>query len=190
MELKFVYLKNKEVVDGFNLKQFEVGIIAKDIGNEYLVNFSSADFPVKIKKDKLTVFNPLETGDGFENKICNVCNRLLPVDHFAKNQNGKNNRTVRRPSCNECRVLIDGTDVPANLKRVWEKKKPNFEIWECPICKKKTIPGITSKVVLDHNHKTGEPRAWICDSCNTGLGRFKDDINLLQRAIDYLKKSE
>ena len=61
---------------------------------------------------------------------------------------------------------------------------------ECPICKKKTIPGITSKVVLDHNHNTGEPRAWICDSCNTGLGRFKDDINLLQCAIDYLKSSE
>lgn len=53
---------------------------------------------------------------------------------------------------------------------------------------KKTIPGLTSKVVLDHDHKTGKGRAWICDSCNTGLGRFKDDIELLESAIQYLKK--
>ena len=52
-----------------------------------------------------------------------------------------------------------------------------------------TIPGVTSKVVLDHDHNTGKPRAWICDSCNTGLGRFKDRVELLQNAIDYLKKS-
>ena len=50
------------------------------------------------------------------------------------------------------------------------------------------VPGVTSKVVLDHNHITGKPRAWICDSCNTGLGRFKDDIKTMEDAIAYLKK--
>ena len=34
----------------------------------------------------------------------------------------------------------------------------------------------------------GEARAWICDSCNTGLGRFKDDILMLEKAIAYLKR--
>lgn len=63
-----------------------------------------------------------------------------------------------------------------------EKIKPNMKIWTCPICKKTTIPGLTGKVVCDHNHKTGHPRAWICDSCNTGSGRFKDDITLLKNA--------
>lgn len=190
MELNFVFIKDEINISNFHLKKNEVGIIAKDLGEYYLVNFSDSSYPLKIQKEKLVKFNPLKTGDSYDKKICNVCNRLLPVENFAKNQNGKNNRTVRRPSCNECRVLIDGASIPPKLKREWEKRKPNFEIWECPICKKRTIPGITSKVVLDHNHHTGQPRAWICDSCNTGLGRFKDDINLLQSAIDYLKKSE
>ena len=42
-------------------------------------------------------------------------------------------------------------------------------------------------MVLDHDHITGKPRAWICDSCNTGLGRFKDDIATIENAIKYLK---
>ena len=64
-----------------------------------------------------------------------------------------------------------------------------MEIFECPICKKRTIPGLTSKIVLDHNHSTGKVRGWICDSCNTGIGRFKDDTKLLEEAIKYLQKT-
>lgn len=73
---------------------------------------------------------------------------------------------------------------------VWLKNKPENVPFECPICGKRTIAGVTSKVVLDHNHLTGEPRAWICDSCNTGIGRFKDDVALLQRAIKFLEPTE
>ena len=39
---------------------------------------------------------------------------------------------------------------------------------------------------LDHNHGTGEFRGFLCDSCNTGLGKFGDDPDLLARAIEYL----
>ena len=47
---------------------------------------------------------------------------------------------------------------------------------------------VTANLVRDHDNITGKGREWICDSYNTGLGRFKDDIKLLQKAIDYLKK--
>ncbi|WP_230380692.1 endonuclease domain-containing protein [Helicobacter pylori] len=42
----------------------------------------------------------------------------------------------------------------------------------------------------DHNHDTGQGREWICDSCNTGLGRFKDNPKFLEKVIEYLKKYE
>jgi len=58
----------------------------------------------------------------------------------------------------------------------------------CPVCKKPSIPHVTANLVIDHNHNTGNAREWICDSCNTGLGRFKDNIDLLQNVIKYLKK--
>ncbi len=45
-----------------------------------------------------------------------------------------------------------------------------------------------AKLCLDHNHETGKLRQLLCHDCNTGIGKFKDDIQRLQSAINYLKK--
>jgi hypothetical protein len=42
-------------------------------------------------------------------------------------------------------------------------------------------------LAIDHNHKTGEVRDLLCVKCNTGLGAFGDDVELLERAIWYLR---
>ena len=76
----------------------------------------------------------------------------------------------------------------AERKRMNEKRPPNKTVFVCPVCEKRTIVGITANIVADHDHETGKGREWICDSCNTGLGRFKDDIAILERVIDYLKR--
>ncbi|MDR0665983.1 MAG: endonuclease VII domain-containing protein [Campylobacteraceae bacterium] len=170
------------------IKQYEVGIIDNETKDEFQVNFIVENRKISVKKDQLWRFNPLETGDLYPKKICNVCHRLLNTDNFSKNQNGKGNRTIRRPSCDECRKIIDGKNMSKREKDKWNRIKPDMEIFECPICHKRTIAGLTSKVVLDHNHKTGLGRGWICDSCNTGIGRFKDEVELLKSAILFLEK--
>lgn len=43
---------------------------------------------------------------------------------------------------------------------------------------------------LDHNHITGAYRGVLCGSCNVGLGNFCDSPELLQKAIDYLKRTD
>lgn len=64
----------------------------------------------------------------------------------------------------------------------------------CKICKKEEnrIFKKTNKKIdlaVDHCHKTGKVRGLLCSSCNTSLGKFDDSIEILQNAIDYLKKS-
>lgn len=60
---------------------------------------------------------------------------------------------------------------------------------KCAICghsdksQKKTFP------MIDHCHETGKVRGILCSSCNMGIGKFKDNIELLEAAIKYLKTS-
>jgi hypothetical protein len=39
---------------------------------------------------------------------------------------------------------------------------------------------------VDHDHKTGKIRGLLCHRCNNCLGTLKDDVYILQSAINYL----
>ena len=56
----------------------------------------------------------------------------------------------------------------------------------CAICKTDD-PGRRGWSV-DHDHETGKVRDLLCFNCNAGLGKFGDDVSLLQAAIEYLKR--
>lgn len=56
----------------------------------------------------------------------------------------------------------------------------------CKIC---TNPptGFKKTLCLDHCHTTLKVRGLLCDNCNAGLGKFKDNIISLETAAKYLK---
>lgn len=185
----FVYIKTDIPIEKNNviINANEIGILEENKGDSAIIFFITCGISVNLRREHYETFDISRVGDGFEKKVCNVCHRLLPTTSFPRNQNGVNNRIIRRPSCDDCREIIDGANVNAAERREWTRSKPNLVPFTCPICKKTTIPGLTSKIVLDHDHDTGKIRGWICDSCNTGIGRFKDSIELLEVAIEYLK---
>lgn len=184
---KFVFVKKSiKVSDLISIERNDVGIVAAEAENRITIFFIRIWQEMTLARDDVKEFDVKKTGDAFPKKICNICHKLLDTTMFDRNQNGINNRPVRRPSCKTCRKILDGMNLKPKLRGEWLTNKPVNIPFECPICGKRTIAGVTSKVVLDHNHLTGEPRAWICDSCNTGIGRFKDDVSLLQRAIKFL----
>lgn len=59
----------------------------------------------------------------------------------------------------------------------------------CAICKKNKSE-LSTNLHVDHDHLTGKVRGLLCFNCNSGLGRFKDNIEYLLEAATYLKCTE
>jgi hypothetical protein len=165
-----------------------VGIIKEDKGEELLIWLIGSDTYWIIPKTDVEEIDVTKTGDKFDFKICNICHCLKLTENFARNQNNLHG-IIRRPSCQKCRTSIDKRAPKTKQAKQMEKQKPKKgEPFLCPICRKRSIVGVTAKIVADHDHHTGNIRAFICDSCNTGLGRFKNGKNYLMNAVNYIQQ--
>lgn len=60
----------------------------------------------------------------------------------------------------------------------------------CAICGKPETKPNAKYLAVDHDHKTGEVRGLLCNNCNRALGLLQDNTEVLQNAINYLKKHE
>lgn len=114
-----------------------------------------------------------------ESRLCKVCKNVKELyTNFAINASFKNGRIAYKHSCNECRSFQKKNRLKLHSVHI----KP--DAGQCPICNE-----LTYKWVLDHDHKTHAFRGWLCNTCNTALGKFNDDTNILYKAIAYLQKS-
>ena len=59
----------------------------------------------------------------------------------------------------------------------------------CAICGKHQSE-LTRALAVDHNHLSGKIRGLLCSSCNAAIGSLgtDDGVELLQKAIDYIKE--
>ena len=63
---------------------------------------------------------------------------------------------------------------------------------KCAICNKEetiiTKYGYKARMHVDHNHSTGKIRELLCSACNHAIGLFKENVEVMKSAIEYLIK--
>ncbi len=189
------FVINTKQVEG--IVPMSVGVVRSVYKDTAEVFFIGKSKLISINKLDLIVIDIYKTGKEqgtftppFKYKICNICHVLKnQAQEFEYNQNDKQGRPTTRPSCRDCRVNINGKNMPKSEKDRMNAIKPkDYELFECPICHKVTIPDVTANIVIDHDHRTGLAREWICDSCNTGIGRFQDSPEMLGKIAEYITK--
>jgi hypothetical protein len=60
----------------------------------------------------------------------------------------------------------------------------NYRCAICGMCQSE----LPKRLAMDHNHETNQVRGLLCDKCNKMLGHARENISILQAAIDYLNK--
>lgn len=133
-------------------------------------------------------------------KICKSCKKLRQNKSFYISYTRKGT-SILSSECKDCskkRTITYGKKnkdkrYSATIKHLYGITKEDYEKLlkdqnnKCKICLGKETHKSKKKFNIDHCHKTGKVRGLLCNRCNVGLGRFRDNINILKNAIEYLE---
>ena len=104
-------------------------------------------------------------------KICTYCNKRKNLKSFPRHSMYKDNLDSR---CRNC------VKKHSKVRNKLHKEAPNKpEV--CELCGK-----IPLKWCLDHDHSNDTFRGWLCEPCNTGLGKLGDNLEGVIKAVNYL----
>ena len=140
-------------------------------------------------------------------KVCKKCGTEKPLTEFHQRKDSKG---ATRAHCKSCmrKSHLDtyhnkgGKELQAkrsfknNLKKYGITPEQYWNMYEnqngsCKICSQKDthLTGRKYNLFVDHCHSSGIVRGLLCHHCNVGMGHFKDNIDLLEKAIKYLNEN-
>lgn len=152
----------------------------------------------------------------FTTKECNKCHKVLPITEFDRQPNSPDGLKYSCKACQSVRFKAyyqanlqtqrarDKERYPSEREmrsNAHYKRKYGLSLKEyqallkqqngvCAICLQAEHiiwHGQLRPLSVDHCHNTGQVRGLLCSDCNTMLGHVNDNVETLQRAIDYLK---
>lgn len=142
-----------------------------------------------------------DLGGGAEKK-CNICkeNKSSLYSFYAN---------FRTNQCKDCiKVMRRSHNINPDLKRGRQLKylygislNDEAKMFKeqggmCKICKNQVVfhknksAECGNIAYIDHCHVSKRIRGILCLNCNSGLGQFKDSVENLESAIEYLKESK
>lgn len=148
-------------------------------------------------------------------KCTGPCGETKPLSEFFKDKGFKDGHYSR---CKKCKTAATMAWRKKNPKRYnagaisWRDRNPDkqhaadikrhygitiedynkmlaVQNNRCALCPKEhNTKAKRGRLYVDHCHKTGQVRALLCGAHNSMLGYAEDSVEVLQKAIDYLKR--
>lgn len=132
----------------------------------------------------------MKVAETYQGKSCIKCTQTLRYKNSTRCVNCQRNydSSTKRKEYDKSPKRKIGKQI-SNLKikygiSLQEKKQMlSLQSGLCEICQR-----FLKKSCVDHDHITGKIRGLLCLQCNSALGLLKEDSNILQNAINYIKK--
>lgn len=145
-------------------------------------------------------------------KRCSKCLLTKSLDDFHKRSANKTDG--RQSACKECQKQATYAHRAANpnahkgyrrrsyarggrdrqYQRLYGISEADVEAMRvaqrglCDLCGRPEAETRGGRLCVDHDHASGAVRALLCHDCNTGLGKFQDDPELLRKAALYVER--
>lgn len=136
-----------------------------------------------------------EASKTISEKRCSGCGFILSVTAFAKKD-----ADLYASRCRTCQNARRAeTQLEANLQKfglsmLQYESLLDSQQRKCGICglenQNHSHGESRSPLVFDHCHKTGRFRGLICTRCNRAMGMLRDDAEIVEKALNYLRRSE
>lgn len=130
-----------------------------------------------------------------DGRVCTRCKQYKTWKFYTYNTGGVNGHHSRCVECQKKERIKAKTKetylfhnynlFPLEYQQLFQKQNSKCAICNTLITRTKDEGNVAH---VDHDHKTGKVRGLLCVTCNSGLGSFKDNPNLLYNAISYLEK--
>lgn len=146
-----------------------------------------------------------DTGDLLVgSRLCKVCDKVKSITEFHWTSPKHN---YRRRTCKKCQHEQQMKLAKSTPERRLAKKRYSYSYklkeygltlvdfdammeaqqGRCRICDREFDSQVKPlQPHVDHCHATGKVRGILCFTCNTGLGKFNDNVEWLRAAVLYL----
>lgn len=140
----------------------------------------------RCEQDKLfSAFGKDKTKKTGLSSYCLDCAKANRKINYAKNPTEEKAKLNRYYSVNKERSRHYSLKALYGLSAETYKEMLAQQNSSCKICKTHEN-NLKRRLFVDHCHETGKVRGLLCQYCNTMLGNAKDNVLVLQSAINYL----